>query len=34
MENTDDLKWIDSVYDEWLDDFWWQNYMTAIRIRP
>jgi hypothetical protein len=34
MENPDDLMWIDSVNDEWLDDFWWQNYMTAIRLRP
>jgi hypothetical protein len=34
MANPDDLMWIDSVNDEWLDDFWWQNYMTAIRIRP
>lgn len=23
MENPDDLMWIDSVNDEWLDDFWW-----------
>jgi hypothetical protein len=33
MDNSDDLVWIDSVYDTKWDDFWWQNYMTALRFR-
>lgn len=33
MDDSDDLVWIDVVYDRWYGQFWWHNYMEGVRFR-
>lgn len=33
MTSTDDLVWVEVVDDMWYGQYWWHNYVEAIRFR-